>query len=171
MRLTSTSFGNISFATACLLLAALAGVRLYDRFSPSGARLTMPAQEDPFARGAVLGWVQPAALRPDGMTALLVLNSQCRYCDESVPFYQQLLAAGTRKARIVAASVEPEAQFKRYLADAGLKPDLAVHFERMNVPGTPTLVVIDSQGKVLRSWLGKLSSEQEDEISKLLIGP
>ena len=39
-----------------------------------------------------------------------------------------------------------------------------VDFSKIKVPGTPTLLLVDDQGKVLDVWVGKLDESREKQV-------
>jgi hypothetical protein len=40
----------------------------------------------------------------------------------------------------------------------------ALNYNALNVNGTPTLILVDSTGRVLEFWVGKLSQEEERQV-------
>lgn len=101
-----------------------------------------------------------------GPTLLLVLSSTCRYCHESLPFYRELVAE-RKGIQVIAGSAESPEAFSRYLSTANLPVDKAVQMERSewsSVSATPTLIVIDRNGRVSAAWVGLLSDEQQAEV-------
>jgi hypothetical protein len=76
-------------------------------------------------------------------TLLMVLSTNCRYCTESAPFYQQLAQhnGGRDDVRIMAVLPQNPGEAQKYLSDHGITVDET----RQAVPGaeysraTPTL--------------------------------
>lgn len=103
-------------------------------------------------------------------TLLMVLSTNCRYCTESVPFYQQLAQqkALRKNARLIAILPQSLGEAEKYLNDN----EIAVDEIRQPVPGavyakaTPTLIVVDRIGSVVGSWVGKLPPEKEAEVMR-----
>ena len=99
----------------------------------------------------------------------------CHFCTESMPFYKRLLDERNQKqskTRVIAAvpNEGAKAEEQQKLASAGVNPDalVAVDFQDIKVPGTPTIFHVDNQGKVLGVWVGKQDSSGEDEILEAL---
>lgn len=104
----------------------------------------------------------------NGQTLLLVLDISCRYCTESAPFYNTLVQEATqsRAARLVAA-FQQEAKYGRdYLHGLGVNVEdvRQVKISALGVRGTPTLILLDGSGSVVRKWVGKLAKWQELEV-------
>jgi len=100
-------------------------------------------------------------------TGVLFVRSTCQFCTESMPFYQELVKGG---ATLVAISGEPKKNLDAYLDSHGLSIASAT-VERTSWPklsGTPTLVVVDSAGKVVGSWVGLLSATDQRRVRELL---
>lgn len=97
---------------------------------------------------------------PIGNKTLVAAVSQvCSFCEKSYPFYRAL----QEKAdfRLIVAREPLDYFYERgfakntvYIAD----------FKKLNISGTPTLVLLDSSGKIQKVWQGFLSLEKEKEV-------
>lgn len=98
-------------------------------------------------------------------TLLLVLDTGCRYCTASASFYQQI-AREKRSVRLIAVFPQDAGQSKQYLSDLNVPIDEVRQsgIEILGVKGTPTLILINNKGEVVRSWAGKLPPEEEREV-------
>jgi thioredoxin-related protein len=98
---------------------------------------------------------------------LLVVSTTCHFCQESLPFYKQLSEKVHGKIDIIAVLPEPENEAKKFLTDAGVQTDHIVKAvpNSIGISGTPTVLLVDSKGKVKNVWLGRLD---EDGQKKLL---
>ena len=99
---------------------------------------------------------------------LLALSSKCHFCSESAPFYQRLndeMAQHTG-ARLIAVFPQEVGEGKQYLSALGVKIEDVRNatLNSIGVNGTPTLIIIDSKGRIEQSWVGKLSPEKEAEV-------
>ena len=102
-------------------------------------------------------------------TLLIAMNTRCGFCAESVPFYNRLTAsrqANSQSVRIVALFPDSVDEVRRYVEQKqlGVETIAAVDLSKFNVSGTPTLILIDSSGKVLDFWLGKLTTDTEQQV-------
>jgi thioredoxin-related protein len=123
---------------------------------------------------------QFAALKqamPEGANRALVVavSPTCHFCNDSLPFYKRLVDERNQKGSAVKflAAVPTEdakAPESEKFTNAGVKPDNVVHidFSSIKVPGTPTLMLVDNNGKVLNVWVGKLDDGGEKEVLKVL---
>ena len=97
-----------------------------------------------------------------------MLSSDCRYCTESAPFYQRLTreTAGRADVHLIALFPQEVEEGRKYLTNLGVSIDEI----RQAAPGstgaggTPTLILVDAQGVVKNSWVGKLSAPEESEV-------
>jgi hypothetical protein len=106
-------------------------------------------------------------------TLLLILSSACRFCEASVPFYRKLAAtqdSGEAKAFVSVALPEAPPKANRFLQAEDLRLPLAAHvpLSSLRVSGTPTLLLIDRTGKVLKVWIGKLSDDGEASVMEAI---
>jgi len=100
-------------------------------------------------------------------TVVLALATDCSYCEQSLPFYQALLA--TRpfgRFRAVAIFPEPVSLATEYLRARELSPDEIRQANLLNIGviGTPTVMVLGATGSVRKSWPGLLSPDAQLEI-------
>lgn len=103
-------------------------------------------------------------------TLILALNVDCRYCTRSVPFYNSLAEArqqNTGQVNIVAAFInKDDGLVKSYVDEKRLSVEAiaGVDLDKLGVHTTPTLIMVDSAGKVLDSWRGELQPDGEREV-------
>ena len=98
----------------------------------------------------------------------LQISSTCHFCDESMPFYRQLMAArqnGAAEVPVIVASRDAIDVMRGHLDDQQVAVDKVLH-SRMDgfAPVTPTVYVVDSKGKVERAYVGKLDPSGEKEL-------
>lgn len=104
-------------------------------------------------------------------TLVLALQTGCHFCAESAPFYKQLLQA--RKAENwQAIAVLPQAvkTSMAYMRTEGYAvPDVRqMNLGALGVSGTPTLLLVDQNGKLETEWVGKLDAADENEVAAAL---
>ena len=102
-------------------------------------------------------------------TLVLALNSGCHYCDESASFYRTLVRE--QKGRgptsdglaIIAVFPNDADAVQRFLRNdqLALQSIASVPLAAWGVVATPTILLVDSNGRVDRSWLGVLTPQQE----------
>jgi hypothetical protein len=123
------------------------------RVSP-GARVSLPGTD----------WAG------NGQTLVLVLQKGCRYCTESAPFYRQLAKEATlnNKVRLLAVLPQEVGEGKEYLnaLEVPISEVRQADLDALGVQGTPTLILVNADGRVLESWAGKLPPEQEQAVIK-----
>jgi len=103
---------------------------------------------------------------------LLVFSPRCGFCTRNMPNWKALLQSLDRKSyRIVAVSIISDG-VKEYVSQqkltdipiiAEVDPKSRVSYE-MNV--TPQTILIDSDGKVEKLWVGLLSPDERSEIEQ-----
>lgn len=104
----------------------------------------------------------------NGKTVVLLLSEKCRYCLESVPFYQRLTAAlsGNPAAKVVAVFPDEAGQSRKFLDGQNVRVDEVreASLIELGVKGTPTLALVDANGVVTDFWRGKLTPGKEGEV-------
>ena len=101
-------------------------------------------------------------------SVVLALSNKCHFCTESAPFYQRLSSemAQRKNVRIIAVFPQDVGDAKKYLSGLGVPIEdvRRASLDSIGVRGTPTLIIVDSNGKVKQSWVGRLSAERESEV-------
>jgi hypothetical protein len=107
-------------------------------------------------------------------TLLLVMQPDCAYSETSVPLYRDIVAS-TKGTRIGLVAVFPQPETvarevlrRRQLEITDVKQE---QFDKLGVPGSPTLVLVDKEGKVLQVWVGQLSASREADLFAALKVP
>jgi len=100
-------------------------------------------------------------------TLVLALSTGCHYCTDSAPFYRQL-ASIPRSTRLIALLPQPIAESRDYLRSLGVTVDdvKQVQFSSIKINGTPTLLLVNANGLVTKSWIGKLAEDQQKDVLK-----
>lgn len=107
-------------------------------------------------------------------TLLLAVRKGCHFCEQSMPFYQRLVALRDQHqtdTQLVAVFPDSEGEAHSVLKDARLDSiGLAsgVPLSGINVTGTPTLILVDKRGVVSRAWIGQLTPDGEGEVIEAL---
>jgi thioredoxin-related protein len=103
-------------------------------------------------------------------TLVMVLSTTCHFCTESAPFYKRLMEARAdkKKLRVVAVLPQGEEEARKYLEKLGFAADeiRSAPPNALGVRGTPTLILTDSKGAAVNSWIGKLPAAKENEVLK-----
>jgi len=102
-------------------------------------------------------------------TLVLALSTNCHFCQQSVPFYQRLVkmrSSAGDELKIVAVLPQDESSSSTYLKQQGITVDrlFSKPLSTISVRGTPTLILLDAGGKVLKSWPGLLNAGREKEV-------
>jgi hypothetical protein len=106
------------------------------------------------------------------VSVLLQISSTCHFCNESMPFYRQLVAArqaGAAKVPVIVASADAVPVIQKHLADEQVTVDRVLHSRLQEFGmGTPTVYIVDSNGTVQRVFIGKLDSSGEKELLSIV---
>ena len=159
---------NLAVNIAIVLVVVLIGVAFARNYLPS---LHSRNKNSDFRVAAGSNVSLPGIdWEKNGQTLLLVLDTKCAYCRASAPFYQELAraAAQNRGVQLVAVLPQDVRESKQYLSDLNVPIDHVKQsgFEVLGVRGTPTLILVNQNGKVEQSWAGKLPPEKETEVLK-----
>lgn len=104
-------------------------------------------------------------------TLVLAISNTCPYCTDSAPFYKRL-ASGKGNTRLVAILPQSLEEGRAYLNQLGISVDeiRQFRFNQIGVQGTPTIILVDRSGIVKKTWVGKLSPQEELVVLNTLRG-
>ena len=144
------------------------GLLIEQRFFPPGDGDTA-SPRDPVGREVKL---PGADWQAAPYSVVLQLSSTCRFCNESMPFYQRLVAARQAqgaKMPLIVASSDAVAVMRKHLEDQQVAVDKVLHSRPgLFDTGTPTVYIVDSKGTVKRAFVGKLDSSGEKELLSIV---
>lgn len=139
--------------------------------APPPARAASPAAgprsalTDPIGRNISIAGVNFAANK---RTLVFALQTTCRFCSESGPFYQRVVhdRAQFGATRLVAVLPQAPEESRAYLRNLGVAVDDVVQgsFQDIGVMGTPTLLLVNSAGVVTEAWSRKLPPAAEEAV-------
>lgn len=100
-------------------------------------------------------------------TIVLALQTTCRFCHESAPFYKRLIeSAKGKNIKFVAVFPQTVEESQAHLNQLGLTglEIKQLSISRLDASGTPTLILTNEKGEVTNYWVGKLSPDKETEV-------
>jgi len=151
-----------------LLLAAVAYI-----MSAGGASSPRGPNDPDYIVGEIAPSLSGVDYRDSDRTIVLYLRSTCRYCVESMPWFEKLSQqAQTTGARVVVISRQEQEVLERFVTDSDLSVFTTVSVGLDAWPkltNTPGIVVVGRDGTVRGSWRGRLSDESQREIIRAVI--
>jgi hypothetical protein len=154
---------NIVIAVA-ILMVAIAVVRRY-AFPPvnpgslprisRGERLNVPN----------INWDQ------NEKTVVFFLMKDCKYCESSAPLYRQLIEeASKRNVKRLAILPNSVEEGRKYIQYLGLPIENVQTGSLLSykIPGTPSVLFVDSQGTVRSVWIGAVPGREKEMRDELV---
>lgn len=146
-----------------LLAVVIGAVFLRDRFARLG-----PGPNEVKVGDQLLG-LQAYSWKAHERTLVLALRNGCHFCDESMPFYRRLAKleqSNQIDAHLVAVFPDDPAAVRQVVETQQLAIEAVPGIElgQMKVQGTPTLLLVDEEGRVSKVWIGALPPEGEAEV-------
>jgi len=136
-----------------------------------------PAPTQQHVEGDNLSGVAELAEIEANRRLIVFVNSLCRYCTDSMPFYSKLatdLKNSSASTRLVFVSRETPAIMKEYLKAHGLDSEDQIALGEtttFRTTATPTLLLLDSTKVVRRIWTGLLAEGQQEAVARIVLGP
>ena len=100
-------------------------------------------------------------------TAVLVFTRDCRFCVGSLPFYRRLAdVVQEEHLRLVLVSPDAPDEIAQYLRTEGVPVKVVRPATELApaVTRTPTLILVDREGKATGVWSGQVSPATENYI-------
>ncbi|MET0621762.1 MAG: hypothetical protein ABW250_02170 [Pyrinomonadaceae bacterium] len=162
---------EVAANVAILIVALLLGVVLVKRYLLPGPPPGPPRAEQ-LKPGEKLALADVDWGRSK-KTLVMVLSTNCHFCTESAPFYQRLAReqSGRGDVRLMAVLPQSVEESRKYLDTNGVAVSEVKQMSpgAVRVQGTPTLIMVDSSGAVVDSWVGKLPPDKEQEVLNRLL--
>jgi len=104
---------------------------------------------------------------------VLVLSARCHWCKESVPLYQEVSAlhkAAKGAFQLIAVSTGTAGELLEFLNANLIEVDRIFPAEAANlgVRATPTVLLVNRQGRVVSSWQGAMRPSDESAFLEIL---
>jgi len=105
-----------------------------------------------------------------GKNLIIALGSKCGFCAASVPFYRQLATSAPSNLTILAAFREDSPTAESFLRSRNLDLQAlgGIDFSALKIAGTPAILLVDGNGKLLDFWLGYLTPDVEQEVKRAI---
>ena len=102
-------------------------------------------------------------------TLVLALRNGCHFCEASMPFYRrlaQLEQSNRIGVHLVAVFPDDPVVVRQVVETQQLTIEVVPGFElsQVKVQATPTLMLVDEQGRVSKVWMGQLPAAEEAEV-------
>jgi len=109
-------------------------------------------------------------------TLVLALRNGCHFCEASMPFYRRLAKleqSSQLGVHLIAVFPDDPAIVRQVVETQQLTIEVVAGFElgQVKVQGTPTLMLVDDQGRVSKVWMGELPAAEEAEVIAAISKP
>ena len=114
---------------------------------------------------------------PGEPTLLLMLSTECPYCEQTLPMWREILdaadRAGRQGIRTMVLSTSPPTDTLQYLEANGLGVSSTLLIGReelaaLGASGVPTTALVRPADRTFRRWTGVLDGSEVEEIIALL---
>jgi thioredoxin-related protein len=102
-------------------------------------------------------------------TLVIAIRRGCPYCDASMPFYRQLgeqERSNMIRAHVLVVMPNDASSGGSLLSkyDVEVQTIFSQRLGALKVAGTPTVLLVDSSGRIERAWVGQLPPTAEKEV-------
>jgi hypothetical protein len=150
---------------------ALPPIEILNSSAPAHAsgRQTRESRKEAGFTGQTLADLPGYSWSSNAKTLVLALRTSCSYCHASLPFYKQLgdlERSNALHAHILAVMPADASVGSSFLAkdDVEVQAIFSQKLDVFKVSGTPTVLLVDSGGRVERTWVGQLTPQLEKEV-------
>lgn len=145
----------------CLLMVVVVSLVRH-----SSSAVSQPSNNDP-KPGTPIG--MNTDWSHSGHTLILVLASNCPFCENNAAFHSLLAHHANPHLHVMAVfkkSVDDVASGKLYLTRHNIDIDdiRSAPLGELAARGTPTIILVDQSGHVVRSWVGALDSAGQQDV-------
>ncbi|MCA1565231.1 MAG: thioredoxin fold domain-containing protein [Acidobacteria bacterium] len=134
-----------------------------------GGRKPVPQIVEGLQKGQQFPAIPGVDYRGSASTLLVAMSTECGYCTQSIPFYNQLADmknTGKISLRTVALFPNLDDEVQQYTRQHQLKTDhkSSVDFGQLKLAGTPTMILVDQNGRVINFWVGALKPDAQRQF-------
>jgi len=102
-------------------------------------------------------------------TLVIAIRRGCPFCDASLPFYRQLgeqERSNVLRAHVLVVMPNDESSGSSLLRKGNVEVQgiFGQNLDALRVSGTPTVLLLDSSGRIEREWIGQLTSRGEKDV-------
>jgi thioredoxin-related protein len=104
---------------------------------------------------------------PSKLNVVLGISTTCRFCEKNMGFYKELSSLQTPdKLAFYTVFPQPKEEADSFLQQKGIHPTgvISSSLSSYSIAGTPTLLLVNSVGKVEQAWVGALDSTRQAEV-------
>jgi hypothetical protein len=156
---------NVSIVVVCMLFGFSYLTHRSLAFNVSQPRAAAAAS----LKGASVAAIPGYKWNEHAKTLVLGIRTGCHFCSNSLPFYKRL--SDLEKANSLGAHLLAVMPDDRNASDNFFRAK-AVQVERIagqplneiHVTSTPTILLVDSAGKIANAWVGELPANEEDAL-------
>jgi thioredoxin-related protein len=153
-----------------VLAVVIGSVFLIDRFAKPGSDPNEVKAGDQLPGLAAYKW------NAHELTLVLALRNGCHFCEVSMPFYRklaQLEQSSQIGVHLLAVFPDDPAVVHQVVETQQLTLEVLPRFElgQVKVQATPTLILVDEQGRVSKVWMGQLPAAEEAEVIAAISKP
>jgi thioredoxin-related protein len=149
-----------------LLAVVIGSVFLMDRFASGPGRYEVKV-------GDQLPGLHAYNWRAHERTLVLALRNGCHFCEDSMPFYRRLAQLEQSKqigVHLIAVFPDDPAVVRQVVETQQLTIEVfpGTELGQVKVQATPTLMLVDEQGRVSNVWMGELPPTEEAQVIEVI---
>jgi len=134
-----------------------------------GGQKPVPRIVEGLQQGQQFPTISGVAYTGAASTLLIAMSTKCAYCTQSIPFYNQLADMkinGKTSLRAIAIFPNSDDEVQRYAQQHQLKTEhkSSIDFEQLKLTATPTMVLVDQNGRVVNFWVGALKPDAQQQF-------
>ena len=170
MRMPTSVKDKLEIATNILIIAVvllMTGTFVKSRLGHHGVNGLFPGDKIDAPTG--YDW------RTHAQTLVVAVRKGCIYCERSYPLYRRLGGLehdNHLKPHILVVMPDDPASGAALLSSQGITSQsvAGIPLNNIKVSGTPTLLLVGADGRLLQSWVGELDASKADALIAQLEG-
>jgi hypothetical protein len=150
---------------------SLSQIQIINSYTPAQTpkRQTRGNEEEDGLVGQILAPLPGYSWSSYRKTLVIAIRRGCPYCDASMPFYRRLgeqEKISVLRAHLLVVMPNDAASGSSFLSKDNLEVQgiFSQDLDALDVSGTPTLLLLDSSGRIERAWIGQLPPRGEKEV-------
>ena len=103
-------------------------------------------------------------------TLLIALDTECQHCIKALIFYKEIARSAEPNLQILAVFPNGDESVREYAKrhELGFATKSSVDLGKLNIPATPTLILLDNEARIIDFWIGGGLPESQSSIMRTL---
>ena len=160
----------LEFVTGAVAFVALVFLCSYVAINQFKLHSTAHVVTQGLEKGQQLPRLSAIDYKTTRATMLIALDTECQHCIKALTFYKEIARTAKPNLQILAVFPNGNGSVQEYAKrhELGFATQSSVDLSQLNILATPTLILLDNDGRIVDFWIGGGLPDSQSEIMRTL---